>query len=394
MISWCRTNPKTSDLLWLSTLNTNLNTNTEYKPPDSNAEQNHATTRFKSKNQGDGGENCEELANHERIVWLREQTSSKKVHEKAAETFSEFEKTSYELISRLEAQHEEHIGKLTDTWHKIDLKIKFQNHPSQKNITTNFNRQDNNETTVSANSTADNSTTSNKINTWETGQHQTSINGNTHNEQPETNNSGKRDNINSFWFDRLSYSSSLDDQQNRVTGMRDTQTFNQPTVQPQWLSTTFSRQVPFYTPYIEALPKMDLQKFNGEHSRWADWNSTFSFMIGDTHLSDTHKIGYLQGLVIEKGKTAIDVFACNGHLKEDAIKGSKLWFWNPSVIISNLLEKPINHRPPTTSLPWTIVNLSTFIKTKTLQETNFEADFNSTTILKHAAESLPYSKKI
>ena len=39
----------------------------ENKPPDSNAEQNRATTRFKIKNQGDGGENFEEPANHERI---------------------------------------------------------------------------------------------------------------------------------------------------------------------------------------------------------------------------------------------------------------------------------------------------------------------------------------
>ena len=92
--------------------------------------------------------------------------AAKNVHEKAAETFSEFEEISYELISQLdEHQHEEYIGKITNTWNNIDdMKIKIQNHLSQENTTTNYNTQDNNETTVTANSTADNSATNNKIN--------------------------------------------------------------------------------------------------------------------------------------------------------------------------------------------------------------------------------------
>ena len=202
------------------------------------------------------------------------------------------------------------------------MKIKFQNHPSQEN-TTKFNTQDNNKTTVIANSTADNSTTN--INTRAIGQQQTSINRNLQNEQPETSNSVQRDNLNSFWYDRLAYSSSLNDE--RVTGMGDTQTFNQPTVQPQQLSTTVSQPVPFYTPYVEALPKMDLQKFNGDPSKWADWYSRFSFMIGDTHLSGG-QLANLQGLVIGKAKTAIEGFACNGHLYKNAINELKA-FWEP-----------------------------------------------------------------
>ena len=54
-------------------------------------------------------------------------------------------------------------------------------------------------------------------------------------------------------------------------------------------------------------------------SKRADWYSRFSFMIGDTHLSDGQKFAYLQGLMIEKAKTAIEGFACNGHLCKDAI---------------------------------------------------------------------------
>ena len=217
------------------------------------------------------------------------------------------------------------------------MKFKIQNHVLQKNSTKNFNKQDNNETTVEANSTTDNSTINNNINTRATGQQQTSTNGTLHNEQPETSNSAQRDNLKSIWFDRLAYSSSLNDQQNRVTGMRETQTFNQPAVQPQQLSTKFSQTVPFYTPYVETLPKMDLQKFNGDPSKLADWYSRLSFMIGDTHLSDGQKIAYLQGLVIEKAKTAIEGFACNGHLCKDAINELKQRFGNPKVIISNLL---------------------------------------------------------
>ena len=155
---------------------------------------------------------------------------------------------------------------------------------------------------------------------------------------------------------------------------------------------------------MEALPVMDLQKFNGDPNKWAVWYSLFSFMIGDTHLSDGQKIAYLQGLVIGKAKTAIEGFACNRHLYKDAINELKQRFGNPNFIISNLLEKLINYRPPTTSLPWTIVNFSTFINTmtRTLQEAdlnsttrtlNFEADLNSTTILKHATDKIHYSEE-
>ena len=93
------------------------------------------------------------------------------------------------------------------------MKIKIQNHLSQENTTTNYNTQDNNETTVTADSTADNSATNNNINTRAIGQQQTSVNRSLHNEQPETSNSDQRDNLNSFWYDRLAYSSSLNDQQ-------------------------------------------------------------------------------------------------------------------------------------------------------------------------------------
>ena len=93
--------------------------------------------------------------------------AAKNVREKAVATFSEFEETSYEMISQLgEDQHEEYIGKITDTWNNIeDMKIKIKNQISQENSTTNFNSQNNNETTAAANLTADNSTTNININT-------------------------------------------------------------------------------------------------------------------------------------------------------------------------------------------------------------------------------------
>ena len=269
------------------------------------------------------------------------------------------------------------------------MKIKIQKYLLQENTTTN------NETTVTANSTADNSATNNNINTRAIGQQPTSINRSLHNEQPETSNSAQRDNLNSFWYDRIAYSSSLNDQQNRLTGMGDTQLFNQLTVQPQKLSTILSQPVPFYTPYVEALPKMKLQKLNGDPSKWANWYSRFSFMIGHTHLIDGQKIAYLQGIVNGKAKTAIEGFACIGHLYKDAINELKQRFGNPNVFNSNLLRKLINYRLPTTCLLRTIVNFSTFINTmtRTLRELNFEADLNSTTILKHATNKLPDSEE-
>ena len=130
-----------------------------------------------------------------------------------------------------------------------------------------------------------------------------------------------------------------------------TQTFNQTTVQPQQLSTTLPQTDPIYTPYVQALPKMDLQKFNGDPSKWADCYRRFSFVIGDTYLNDGQKIAFLQGLVIGKAKTEVEGFACNKNLHKDAINELKQRFGNPNLIIINLLEKLTKNRPATTAPP-------------------------------------------
>ena len=79
-----------------------------------------------------------------------------------------------------------------------DMKYKFQNRTSVKKITTNFNTQDNNETTLAARLTADNSTTNNNIIIGATRQQQTSFNGNSNNEKPEASKPVQSDNLKSF----------------------------------------------------------------------------------------------------------------------------------------------------------------------------------------------------
>ena len=57
-------------------------------------------------------------------------------------------------------------------------------------------------------------------------------------------------------------------------------------------------------------------------------------------------------------------------------------------------EKRVIERTPTTSLPWTILSISTFIRTikKILQARNFEADLNGTAILKQTTNKLLYNE--
>ena len=85
----------------------------------------------------------------------------------------------------------------------------------------------------------------------------------------------------------------------------------------------------------------------------------------DTHLTDGQKISHLQGPVIAYAKTAIEGFACDGYLYQDAQNELKQRFGNSIVIISNLLEKLINYMSPKTTLPWTIVTFFTLINTMT-----------------------------
>ena len=44
------------------------------------------------------------------------------------------------------------------------------------------------------------------------------------------------------------------------------------------------------------------QKFNGDPSKWEDYSSRFSYMIGGTYLIDVQNIGYLQDFWLEKPK--------------------------------------------------------------------------------------------
>ena len=55
--------------------------------------------------------------------------------------------------------------------------------------------------------------------------------------------------------------------------------------------------------YRNALPKINLDTFDGDPTKWTDWNSRFQFMIGQAPLSSSQKIAYLQGLVEGRAKS-------------------------------------------------------------------------------------------
>ena len=71
--------------------------------------------------------------------------------------------------------------------------------------------------------------------------------------------------------------------------------------------------------YRNALPKINLDTFDGDPKKWTEWNSRFQFMIGQAPLSSSQKIAYLQGLVKGRAKEVIQSFGCDGNYYEEAI---------------------------------------------------------------------------
>ena len=144
--------------------------------------------------------------------------------------------------------------------------------------------------------------------------------------------------------------------------------------------------------YRNALPKINLDTFDGDHTKWTDWNSRFQFMIGQAPLSTSQKIAYLQSLVKGRAKEVIQSFCCDGNYYEEAIVELKRRFGRPTVIVGTMIQQLIQHLPPVPNRHDTYIKFSSFIKMiiRVFEAHNFTADLYSTTNLKHATDKLPF----
>ena len=151
-----------------------------------------------------------------------------------------------------------------------------------------------------------------------------------------------------------------------------------------------------FGPYLNTLPKMKIESYTGDPLQWSDWRSRFDFMIGNTALSNSQKIAYLQGLVTGKAKDAILHFHCNGQIYNDALRELERKFGKTTTIVNAYIQQLSDYQPPIKGNPESYINYTTFIKgtIRNLQHLEHTADLESTTNLRHAIKELPTSDLI
>ena len=89
-----------------------------------------------------------------------------------------------------------------------------------------------------------------------------------------------------------------------------------------------------FGPFLNTLPKMNIEPYTGDPLQWSDCRSCFYFMISNTPLSNSQTIAYLQGLVTGKAKDAILHFHCNGQFYNDALQELERKFGTAMTIVN------------------------------------------------------------
>ena len=147
-----------------------------------------------------------------------------------------------------------------------------------------------------------------------------------------------------------------------------------------------------FGPYLNTLTKMNIEPYTGDPLQ-SDCRGRFDFMIGNTPLSNCHKIAYLQGLVTAKAKDVILCFYCNGQFYIDALQELERKFGTATTIVNAYNQHFLDHQPPNKGHPELYINNKTFIRgmIRSLQRLEHTADLDSTTNLRHAIKKLPTS---
>ena len=98
---------------------------------------------------------------------------------------------------------------------------------------------------------------------------------------------------------------------------------------------------------MNTLPKMNIEHYTGDPLQWSDCRSRLDFMIGNTPLSNSQKIAYIQGVVTEKAKDAVLHFHCNGQLyNNDALQELGRKFGKATTIVNAYILQLLAHQPP------------------------------------------------
>ena len=89
----------------------------------------------------------------------------------------------------------------------------------------------------------------------------------------------------------------------------------------------------------DSLPKLHLNKFDGDPLHWSDWSSIFKSIVHDANLSLNGKMQHLQNSVIERAKSAIEGYGYNGDSYYETLNELESRFGIPSLVVKVTLDR-------------------------------------------------------
>ena len=89
----------------------------------------------------------------------------------------------------------------------------------------------------------------------------------------------------------------------------------------------------------DSLPKLHLNKFDGDPLHWSDWSSMFKSIVHDADLSPNGKMQHLQNSVIGRAKSAIEGYGYSGDSYYEALQELESRFGKPSLVVKVTLYR-------------------------------------------------------
>ena len=167
--------------------------------------------------------------------------------------------------------------------------------------------------------------------------------------------------------------------------------------QPSALTST-NNQKPLFCGHSahDSLPKLRLDKFDGDPLHWSDWSSMFKSIVHDANVSLNRKMQHLQNSVTGRAKSAIKGYGFGGDSYYEALKELESRFGKPSLVVKVTLDRLRKTARVQNDKPQEVRNLSDVVSTTvwTLRKFGYESDLKAESNISLAVEKLSQELKI
>ena len=146
----------------------------------------------------------------------------------------------------------------------------------------------------------------------------------------------------------------------------------------------------------DSLPKLRLNKFDGDPLHWSDWSSLFKSIVHDANLSLNGKMQHLQNSVIGRAKSAIEGYGYSGDSYYEALKELESRFGKPSLVVKVTLDRLRKTPRVQNDKPQEVSNLPDVVSTTvwTFKKFGYESDLRAEANVSLTVDKLSQELKI